>query len=616
MDGQPPPTSPTQPPPPVAPPAPQPAAPGASAAPPRQHPKETIKDTLVSIIIAFVLAFVFRGFVVEAFVIPTGSMAPTLMGAHMRFRAPESGMSWPVGPWYPAPGMPNEYKPIQGQSPDGPIVVHDPMTGQRIEQANVRRRSGDRILVLKFLFGVFEPRRYDVVVFKNPTDPRINFIKRLVGLPGEEIALVDGDVFTRPASAAQGTENPWAEPGWTIARKPHRVQQAVWQEVFDSRYAPLNPRRDGRLWYHTPWVAPSDPNLWDIEGQRIYTYRGTGPTTLEWDAQRPRYSERGAPWMRIDEFWQIDDRYPYNEDAGPTGTLSWMTRFPVSDVRLRAGIEPAADGLVAAAVVAARGHEFKAVLDRGAKTVTIRMREALGTGSAQSESAGSWRDLASAPLPASALAPGRVTDAEFWHVDQSLQVWIDGTRIAYAEYDWTPTQRIAHATGHELSELMSQQGYRGNVLADGALYRPARVRWEFQPAAGVGGAGGAGAAGGASLALHRVGLDRDLFYQPGVYRDMGEAPALATNPASTARLSGDEYFCLGDNSPASQDGRLWGDPDPWVARQLWEDRGLEPKAGVVPRELLIGKAFFVYFPSLHRDGAVPVPDFGRLRFIW
>ena len=69
-----------------------------SAAGERQA-RETIADTLISIIIAFALAFVFRGFVVEAFVIPTGSMAPTLMGAHMRFDGPESGYDWPVGPW-------------------------------------------------------------------------------------------------------------------------------------------------------------------------------------------------------------------------------------------------------------------------------------------------------------------------------------------------------------------------------------------------------------------------------------------------------------------------------------------------------------------------------------
>ncbi len=43
---------------------------------------ENIKDTIESLVIAFILAFVFRGFLVEAFVIPTGSMAPTLFGKH------------------------------------------------------------------------------------------------------------------------------------------------------------------------------------------------------------------------------------------------------------------------------------------------------------------------------------------------------------------------------------------------------------------------------------------------------------------------------------------------------------------------------------------------------
>lgn len=607
MDGQPPLTTP-----PPAAPSSSPAPPGAAAAPapPAARrpapPKESVKETLISIIIAFVLAFVFRGFVVEAFVIPTGSMAPTLMGAHMRFRAPESGSSWPVGPWYEA-GR-NEYKPIQGQSPDGPIVVHDPMTGQRIEQSNVRRRSGDRILVLKFLFGVFEPRRFDVVVFKDPTNPAVNFIKRLVGLPGEEIALVDGDVFVRDAAAAQGTENPWAEPGWTIARKPVRVQRAVWQEVFDSRYAPLNPQRDGRLWYHTPWVAPNDPANWKIEGERIYTFSGSGPTRLQWDSQRPRYSERAPPWGVVTELWEIDDRYPYNEDATNGPISPWHNRFPVSDVRLRAGVEPSAEGMSVTATVAARGHEFQAVLDRAARTVTLRMREAPETRGGSSDDAGPWRDLASVQLPSSALAPGRVTDVEFWHVDQTLQVWLDGARAAYAEYEWTLPQRILHATGQDLATLLGQQlSGRGNILAQGGLYRPVGVRWDFGGTASGGGGGG--------FRLHRVGLDRDLFYQPAKYHTTGE-PALATHPSNVARLSGDEYFCLGDNSPASQDGRLWEAPDAWVAKEMWQDKGLEPKPGVVPRELLIGKAFFVYFPSLHRDGPVPVPDFGRLRFIW
>src|ERR1700722_3551027 len=55
-----------------------------------------VKDTIESILIAFILAFVFRAFVVEAFVIPTGSMAPTLMGAHMRFHCPDCGYDFDV----------------------------------------------------------------------------------------------------------------------------------------------------------------------------------------------------------------------------------------------------------------------------------------------------------------------------------------------------------------------------------------------------------------------------------------------------------------------------------------------------------------------------------------
>src|SRR6266404_9473287 len=56
-----------------------------------------VKETLESILVAFILAFIFRAFVVEAFVIPTGSMAPTLLGAHMRFRCPDCGYEFDVG---------------------------------------------------------------------------------------------------------------------------------------------------------------------------------------------------------------------------------------------------------------------------------------------------------------------------------------------------------------------------------------------------------------------------------------------------------------------------------------------------------------------------------------
>jgi hypothetical protein len=69
-----------------------------------------------------------------------------------------------------------------------------------------------------------------VIVFKNPEDPTQNYITRLIGLPGEEIALVDGDVFVRTGGvpAGQADRNLWSQDGWKIARKPRVVQRATW----------------------------------------------------------------------------------------------------------------------------------------------------------------------------------------------------------------------------------------------------------------------------------------------------------------------------------------------------------------------------------------------------
>lgn len=67
--------------------------------------------------------------------------------------------------------------------------------------------TGDFILVNKFAYGlrlpvlnrkvveIGEPRRGDVVVFKYPRDPKTDFIKRVIGLPGDEIAYQDKTVL-------------------------------------------------------------------------------------------------------------------------------------------------------------------------------------------------------------------------------------------------------------------------------------------------------------------------------------------------------------------------------------------------------------------------------------
>jgi len=227
--------------------------------PPRKARGGSLKETIISLIIAFVFAFVFRGFVIEAFVIPTGSMAPTLLGQHVPFMSPESGATWNVDAWDKKNGRP---LPIQGMR--RPMTVTDPMTGARVgaqlplELGEKRKLiSGDRIFVLKYLYSIFDPARFDVVVFKYPGPTQTaatageqeNYIKRLIGLPNEEIALVDGDVFRRKANQDtlhNMTYSDWTSAGWQITRKSERVQRTLWQPIFSSIYTPLNPERDLR----------------------------------------------------------------------------------------------------------------------------------------------------------------------------------------------------------------------------------------------------------------------------------------------------------------------------------------------------------------------------------
>lgn len=548
---------------------------------------ETMKETLISIVIAFALAFVFRGFVVEAFVIPTGSMAPTLMGAHMRFQGRDTGYNWPVGP--------NSNQVSQtDRTPSGPdikdVSVTDPISGEFKKHSSVRVQSGDRILVLKYLYAIQEPERFDVIVFKNPTNPQENYIKRLIGLPGEQIALVDGDVFTRSvgASGADASKS-WEQPGWTIARKGRIQQEAVWQLVFDSALAPLT-FAPGAAVDTGPWT-PGDPKAWEMQPRR-YVHAGAERAELTYDQTRPRSANSSAPpYRRLT--WAIDDYYPYNETSADGGMAP--PRFPVGDLRARAAITARAPGLSATLQLTVKNHDFEAVLS-GA-TVNIRQRAAHGAAGI----VGEWMDVATAPFDG--FTPGAATNVEVWHQDQSLQVWINGRLVVRYDYTWSPAERVLFATGKPLSEWMTGQNDSRNVLADPSIYHAGAVknlRWVMQ---------------GAGFEMFRVGLDRDLFYQPA---NMRGGPATATNPSTTLTLAPDQFFVCGDNSPASLDGRLWDNVDPWVSKEFPAPEGdAYREAGVVPRDLLLGRAFFVYWPSLKYEGKpTPVPDFGRMRMIW
>ena len=160
-----------------------------------------VRETVESIVIAFVLAFLFRTFEAEAFVIPTGSMAPTLQGRHKDIVCPQCGYSYRVS-------ASAEVDNHTGARIAGCYVDETtcPMCNYKLHinpedpklRAEYPSYNGDRIIVNKFAYDLSDPKRWDVVVFKYPEDAQVNYIKRLVGLPNEQFRVVHGDIYTAP----------------------------------------------------------------------------------------------------------------------------------------------------------------------------------------------------------------------------------------------------------------------------------------------------------------------------------------------------------------------------------------------------------------------------------
>jgi signal peptidase I len=79
-----------------------------------------------------------------------------------------------------------------------------------------RNASGDHLFVDNFSYLFRDPRRFEIVVFQFPLLRDRNFVKRVVGLPGEHIEFRDGDLWVNGK----------------IAKKPPLVQATMWRELF------------------------------------------------------------------------------------------------------------------------------------------------------------------------------------------------------------------------------------------------------------------------------------------------------------------------------------------------------------------------------------------------
>ncbi|MEX2212698.1 MAG: signal peptidase I [Phycisphaeraceae bacterium] len=552
----------------------------------KEEPQEdAIKETFESIVIAFILAFVFRAYVVEAFVIPTGSMAPTLLGQHLRVTCNQCGYHYKVD-------TPNGTWSVTSHH----IELHCPMC-QAVNdiKSGTYISSGDRILVHKYLYSIEEPQRFDVVVFKSPEQPQTNYIKRLIGLPGQDLVILEGNCYYNP--------KPGDEKSWRIARKTDTnenrhaisIQNAVWQPVYSSQFVPLDfadaqsAAREKEIPWRVPWVVwPGDgADQWrttksvgdvtELDPRSGYYYEGTGSGVIRFDFDRVM----GEPGVGA---------FVYSQRSVA------IRHLRLEDLRLAADLEPLGQGLSITLTTTARMDDPSGLMHSLAAKIDAQGNVTLTRGDQP-------QPLAKAKVqPLAANVPRHV---ELWYVDQEASVWVDGDRVIVQRFDL------------DMAALRSRSNPSTQWAADAPLALPAEQRSEVRaPRVAI-------EVSGSQVRLHRLELDRDL-----IWISTGRASISKEDSGSWSggpkSLDVNQFFCVGDNSPSSYDSRLWGSKpdtrlDPWVLKRAFTQELPRHEAdGLVPRRLMMGRAFFVYFPSmlgLSPDRTPMFPNFGEMRFI-
>ena len=107
--------------------------------------------------------------------------------------------------------------------------------------------TGDRIFGFRLAYEWNEPERFDIVIFKYPDDPEQKelYIKRIIGLPGETINIVNGKVYIdgkkTPLDDSFCPETPIGDFG------PYTVPEGCYFMLGDNR----NCSKDSRFWENT-----------------------------------------------------------------------------------------------------------------------------------------------------------------------------------------------------------------------------------------------------------------------------------------------------------------------------------------------------------------------------
>ncbi|APW63025.1 S26 family signal peptidase [Paludisphaera borealis] len=248
----------------------------AEAPAPESGTAGVVRQTVDLMVVLCLGVLMFRTFSAEAYVVPTGSMAPTLLGHHRELNCPNCKFPFDVG--------------LDDEGPLARPVC--PNCGfQDFESQPSMPCNGDRVLVQKFLFDFRAPERWEAAVFHFPADPSQAYVKRVVGLPGESVKIAGGDVWIDGA----------------IARKRLEDVRAMRILVHDGRYVPADSSRFPRWVFRRGASRRLGPSGW-IQGddgfrhEAVSTHDGDLDDWLvyrHWDPVQNRYAS-------------VHDYYGYN----------------------------------------------------------------------------------------------------------------------------------------------------------------------------------------------------------------------------------------------------------------------------------------------------------------
>lgn len=574
-----------------------------------------MREVVESIAIAFMLAFLFRTFEAEAFVIPTGSMAPTLLGQHKELTCPQCGYCFQVSA--------SEEVDSETGTPTGVVVVSAtcplcrfPIDLRPDNPHGVYFPSykGDRLLVAKFPYQFGRPTRWDVAVFKYPGAARTNFIKRIVGLPGETILIRNGDIHVKPLAAEDfDWQTPTDPQQYTIVRKPPHTLRAMLQPVDDNDR--LQPAWKDRGW--APRWAPEESRTGDDwkpdERWRSFSYSGRSPARLIYRHFVPTYEDweqwlstgRSAPLRKE----LVSDFSGYNTEI--TQSFSWRERFvgwggSAGGASGRGGMSLHRPGpkqlglhwvgdlaLEFELEVKSTSGTFAMGLVEGGRTFRCQIDLADGSAEARIDALPQFRPKARTPVK----KPGRYRI--MWaNVDDQLLLWVNNRIVRFDPPAEFPPLGNDRPTAEDLEPAWIEAIGGEFIVRHLKLYRDVYY---------IAVRGSPGAPRREVITDFLAPTGEPLTAET-IHRTLSQWQIYAARKTQMVHfpLRERQYFVLGDNSAESMDSRLW------------EDRNFEY---YVDEDLLIGKALFVFWPrALDRIPGtnIPVrffPNFWRMRFV-